>query len=108
MLRGKAKLDIIEVVISKALINSHISYDKVVSVNDLLIECNEMKEEIKNLENDAEYTTWEKKTKETYCVSCKKNTANKNSSFSRNKQNRLMLASNFAFCGKKNSVFFKK
>ena len=33
MLRGKAKLDIIEVVISKALINSHISYDKVVSVN---------------------------------------------------------------------------
>ena len=61
MLRGKAKLDIIEVVISKALINSHISYDKVVSVNDLLIECNEMKEEIKNLENDAEYTTWKKK-----------------------------------------------
>ena len=61
MLRGKAKLDIIEVVISKALINSHISYDKVVSVNDLLIECNEMKEEIKNLENDAEYTSWKKK-----------------------------------------------
>ena len=57
MLRGKTKLDIIEVVISKVLINSHISYDKVVSVNDLLIECNEMKEEIKNLENDAEYTT---------------------------------------------------
>ena len=49
-----------------------------------------------------------KKTKETYCERSTKNTGNKNSSFSRNKQNRLMLASNFAFCGKKNSVFFKK
>ena len=38
---------------------------------------------------------------ETYCVSCKKNTANKNSSFRKNKQNGLMLLSNCALCGKK-------
>ena len=42
---------------------------------------------------------------ETYCVSCKKNTTNKNSSFRRTKQNRLMPASNYAFCGKKKSTF---
>ena len=38
---------------------------------------------------------------ETYCVSCKKITANKNSSVKRTKQNRLMPASNCTICGKK-------
>ena len=38
---------------------------------------------------------------ETYCVSCKKNTVNKNSSVRRTKQNRLMVVSNCAVCGKK-------
>ena len=44
---------------------------------------------------------------ETYCVSCKKNTAFENSSVSKTKQNRLMLLSNCTFCGKKNSTFIK-
>ena len=44
---------------------------------------------------------------ETYCVSCNKNTANKNSSVSRNKQNRLMLLLNCVACGKKESKFIK-
>ena len=44
---------------------------------------------------------------ETHCVSCKKNTANKNSSASKTKQNRLMLLSNCAICGKKKSTFIK-
>ena len=44
---------------------------------------------------------------ETYCVSCKKNTTNKNSSFRRTKQNRLMPESNYAFCGKKKSTFIR-
>ena len=44
---------------------------------------------------------------EAYCVNCKKSTANKNSSISRNKQNRLMALSNFAICGKKKSTFIK-
>ena len=38
---------------------------------------------------------------ETYCVSCKKNTANKNCSFRKNKQNRLILVSSCAIFGKK-------
>ena len=38
---------------------------------------------------------------EIYCVSCKKNTANENSSVRETNQNRLMLLSNCAVCGKK-------
>ena len=38
----------IEVLISKALINTFISHDKFFSVNDVLQEYNEMEEEIKN------------------------------------------------------------
>ena len=41
---------------------------------------------------------------ETYCVSCKKYTGNKNSSFRETKQNRLMLLSNYAVCGNKNQL----
>ena len=44
---------------------------------------------------------------ETYCVSCKKNTANKNSGARRTKQNRLMLISNCVVCGKKKSRLIK-
>ena len=44
---------------------------------------------------------------EMYCVSCKKNTANKNSSVKRTKQNRLRLFSNCVACGKKKSRVIK-
>ena len=42
---------------------------------------------------------------ETYCVSCKKNTANKKFSVKRTKQNRLMLVSDFTTCSKKIKVY---
>ena len=45
---------------------------------------------------------------EAYCESCKKYTANENSSVKKTKQDRLMLLSNCAVCGKKNSTFIKK
>ena len=48
MLLGKDKLNIIEVMISKALIESYISHDEFFSVNDVLREYNEMKEESKS------------------------------------------------------------
>ena len=41
---------------------------------------------------------------ERYCVSCKKNTANKNPNVRWTKQNRLMLESNCSICGKKVQV----
>ena len=55
MLLVKDKLNTIEVLISKVLIDSYISH-KFISVNYVLIEYNEMKDEIKNHEISIEYT----------------------------------------------------
>ena len=70
MFLGKAKLNTIEILISKALISSYISHDDFVPVNNELREYNEMKEEIKTS------VIYYIKALETYCASCKKNTAN--------------------------------
>ena len=51
VLLAKTKLNAIEVLISKALIDSYINHDKFVSVNNVLRAYNEIKEEIKNPEN---------------------------------------------------------
>ena len=40
----KTKLNTIEVLVSKALIDSYINHDKFVSINNVLREYNEMKE----------------------------------------------------------------
>ena len=56
VLLGKDRLNTIEVLISKTLINSYISHDEFVSVNNLLREYKEIKEEIKNPETSMEYT----------------------------------------------------
>ena len=45
------KLNIIEISISKVLIDSSISHHEFVSVNNVLKECDDMKEEIKNPNN---------------------------------------------------------
>ena len=57
MLLAKTSLNTIEVLISEALIDAYINHDELVSVNNVLREYNEMKEEIKNPKNAAEYTT---------------------------------------------------
>ena len=44
---------------------------------------------------------------ENYCVSCKQHTANENSNVRKTTQNRLMLVSNCAVCGKKKSRLIK-
>ena len=56
VLLRKDKLNTIEVLISKALIDSYISHDEFVSVNNVLKEYNKMKEEIKNPETSVECT----------------------------------------------------
>ena len=48
VLLGKDNLNTIEILISKALINSYISHHELISVNNVLREYNETKEEIKN------------------------------------------------------------
>ena len=99
VLLRKDNLNSIEVLFSKALIDSYISHDEFISINNVLRKYYEMKKEIKNAENSVEYTIQEQK--ETYCISCKKHTANQNSSIKKIKQNRLILLSNCAVCGKK-------
>ena len=47
MLLGKDKLNTIKILISKILLESYISHDEFVLVNNVLKEYNEMKEEIK-------------------------------------------------------------
>ena len=49
----KDKVNIIEVLISKALIDSFINHDEFISVNNVLREYNEMKEEIKDPETSV-------------------------------------------------------
>ena len=56
VLLGKDKLNTIEVLISKSLIDSYISHDEFVSVNNTLREYNEIKSEIRNPETSVEYT----------------------------------------------------
>ena len=51
----KNKLNIIEVLISKSLIDLYISYDEFVPVNNVLRKFNDMKEEVKNPETSVEY-----------------------------------------------------
>ena len=52
---AKSKLNTIEVLISEALIDSAISQDKFVLINNVLKEYDEMKEEVKNLRLNRVY-----------------------------------------------------
>ena len=91
VLLAKAKVNIVEVLFSKALIDSCIDHDKFVSMNNVLREYNEIKEEIKNLEKAVEMLI-----KNNGNVRCKKNTTEKGSTVRRIKRNRLMLVPNCA------------
>ena len=53
----KTKLDTIKDLFSKFLIDSYISHDKFVSVNNALREYNDMKVKIKNSDTSVQYTT---------------------------------------------------
>ena len=50
---GKSRLNNIKILIFKALIDSYISHDELVSVKNVLKEFNEMKEGIKNLKTST-------------------------------------------------------
>ena len=78
------------VLISKTLSDSYINHDAFYSVSNVLREYNNMKKEIKYLENAVEYTE------------------NKKSTDWKTKQKRLMLVSNCASCCKKKSNFINK
>ena len=72
---GKPKLNAIEVLISKALIDSYIIDDEFVSVNNVLREDNETKEEIKESWNFCGicYTNMVDLNRKTYKWWCRNN-----------------------------------
>ena len=55
---AKTKLNTIEILISRALVDSYISHDKFVSINNVLEEYNDMKEAIKNLKTSTVHKTF--------------------------------------------------
>ena len=50
----------------------------------------------------------ERKKKQTYCLVCRDYTKSINPKIGRNRQNRLMIQSNCATCGRKKSRFIKE
>ena len=98
MLLGKAELDTIDVVMSKDLIDSYFSNDESISVNNVLREYNEIKEEIKNTVE----CTIEKQWKPIVSV-LRKIRRTKILGVRKTKQNRLMILSGYAVCDKKKS-----
>ena len=103
VLPGNIKLDTIEVLISKAFIDSFISHDEFVSVNNVLRKYNEMKEEIKNPENSVEYII--SKLWKPIVLIVRKILRTK--SVRKTKQNSLISLSNCAVCSKKNGLSLK-
>ena len=65
---AKSKLNKIEVLISKALFNSGISYDKFVLINNVVKEYKEMKEEIKNVRTESSLFKTCLFIKHCYCI----------------------------------------
>ena len=51
MLITKAKLNSVEILMSKALIDTNITHDELVSINNVSKEYDDIKEEVRNLEN---------------------------------------------------------
>ena len=68
VLLAKSKLSRIEVIVSKALINSVISHDELVSINNLLKQYDEMKEKIKNLKTQIVPQIFYLFIKQCYCI----------------------------------------
>ena len=110
VLLAKSKLNSIEVLISKPLIDSVISNDEFVLINDILKEYNEMKEEIKILRLNQVFLRFYSiyKTMLLFCLKCRKNTESINPKVTRTKKGRIMLLSKCAVCDSKKSKFIKQ
>ena len=60
VLLAKSKLNSMEVLISKALVDSNIIHDEFVLINDVLKEFHDMKDEIKNFNNKWKFKLYKK------------------------------------------------
>ena len=109
-----------EVLISKALIDSKISQDEFVLINNVQKEYRDIKEEIKNLKYLSiflkqcyrifwrEEKIQKEKTQLSYFVKRRKNTERKNPNAGKTKKGRIILLSKYIVCDIKNSDFIKE
>ena len=97
----KNKLNTIEALISKSLIDSYISHDEFVSVNSALKEYNEIKR--RNKKFCGIYI----KTIEMYCTSCEKYTANENLSATKLTKTDKCFYQIVLFVARKNQLLLK-
>ena len=107
MALAKSKLNIIGVLISKALIDSHVRHDETVSINNSLKEFYDIKEEIKNSNNEKKFKLYIKQC----CLivwSVEKNTEIKTPKVVKTKNERIMLLSKCTVCNGKKSKFIKE
>ena len=104
VLLAKTKLNRIQVLISRAIINSHISHNEFVSVENLLREYDDMKAQIKNLKTSAVHQGFYSfyKIMLSYCVKYGKNTESKNPRVIKTNKGKLMLSLKCALCDSKN------
>ena len=105
VLLAKTKLNSIEVLISKVLIDSNITHVEFASI--IFQEYNDIKKEIKNLKTEIVNQRFHK-TMLCYCLKCKKNTESKKPKVENLKNRRIMLSSNCAVGGRKKLRFIKK
>ena len=84
VLLQKTKLNTKEVIISQTLIDSYISHDEFVLVDNVLKEYHDMEEEIKNIKTSTAQQRSINKTILYYCFKCRKNAESKNLKVVRN------------------------
>ena len=112
VLLAKFKLNSIEVLISKDLIDPVITDDEFVLINNVLKEYNKVKEETKNIKIkfNQVYRRFQSiyKTMLSYYLKCRKNTESKNPQDVKTKNGRITLLSKCAVCDSKKLKFIKE
>ena len=106
ILLTKSRLNSIEVLISKALIDSNISHDEFVLINNVLKEHYDIKEikiPITNKKSNYIY-----KRVLPYCLKCRKNKQSKNPEVVKTKNGRIMLLSTYSVGNSKKSKSLKE
>ena len=94
MLLAKSKLNSIEVLISMVLIDSNISHDEFILINNVPKEFYDIKKEIKKFNSKFKPDI----RMLSYCLKCRKNTGGKNQKVVTIKNGRIMLLSKCAAC----------
>ena len=106
VLLAKSNLNSTELVVCKAFMDSNISHDKFVLINNVLKEKDNMNEEIKSLKTLKTCRRFNSvyKTMSLYCLKCRKNTESKNSKVVKTKNEIIMLLSKFVICDRSHRI----